>query len=343
MIRILMTGAGSPGAAGIIKSLQRSSKIKLFVADMDPCASGRFLHKDFFHIPAAGAPNFISQLTSVCVENQIDIIFPLVTNELLILSENRKLFETFGTKIIVSEPGALNKVNDKGELYNLLRDSNLPCPEYYISDNVTDLIFHVNTFLEKNKQCVIKPCLGNGSRGVRIITNEVNRYDLLFKEKPNSLYMSPEDLVATLDRKSIPKMIISEHLSGEEVTVDTLIKNGKVQLLLIRRRTKMTGGISVNGNFIENKQIEKSINDICSKVIGLSGPIGFQLKQNSAGFFHFIECNPRIQGTSVAAMGLGIDLPLMAVNLEIGESIAKQYRRSGVGFCRYFEEIFYDL
>ena len=42
-----MTGAGAPGAPGIIKRLMDISWINLLVGDMNPLASGRFLNDTF--------------------------------------------------------------------------------------------------------------------------------------------------------------------------------------------------------------------------------------------------------------------------------------------------------
>jgi hypothetical protein len=49
-INILMTGAGAPGAAGIIKCLQQNWT-NLTVADADNLAIGKFLNEDFVQIP----------------------------------------------------------------------------------------------------------------------------------------------------------------------------------------------------------------------------------------------------------------------------------------------------
>ena len=42
-INILMTGAGAPGAAGILKCLEREVTFKIFTADADPDALGQYL------------------------------------------------------------------------------------------------------------------------------------------------------------------------------------------------------------------------------------------------------------------------------------------------------------
>jgi carbamoyl-phosphate synthase large subunit len=341
-INVLMTGAGSPGGPGIIASLKQDPDITLHVADMNPNASGRFLHDKFFQIPSAADENFIESLATLCKHQRIDVILPLVTRELPIFAKSFSYFEEIGTKVVVSDANALNILNDKGSLYDNLVKLGLPCVEYYTAVNAKQLLDSVAEFINSKRLCVIKPCNGNGSRGIRVIGDNVNRYDLLFNHKPNSLYMSCAELELIVKGRDIPKMVVSEYLPGEEVTVDTLVSNREVHLFLARKRLKMNGGISVQGEFIENSQIKKYVNDLCARLDGVYGPIGFQLKQNENGIYHFIESNPRIQGTSVAAAGLGINFPRNVIDLAMGKKILTTPRTYGVGFVRYYNEVFYD-
>jgi len=340
-INVLMTGAGSPGGPGIINSLIKASDINLYIADMNANASGRFLHDNFFLIPPASNSNFIEHVANICKDHCIDVILPLVTRELSLFSKNIKYFEEIGTKVIVSQDNTLHILNDKGNLYDNLVQLNLPCIEYYRVSNSSHLLSRVANFIDSKRMCVIKPCNGNGSRGTRVIGDSIDRYDLLFNHKPNSLYMSYAELELIISDRDIPEMVVTEYLPGEEVTVDTIVSNRKIHLFLTRRRLKINGGISVQGEFIENSQIKKYVIDLCERLDGIYGPIGFQLKQDKNGIYHFIESNPRIQGTSVAAEGLGINIPRKVIDLAMGISINTDVRCSGVGFTRYYKEVFY--
>ena len=82
-----MTGAGAPGAPGIIKALLTDDEIDLHVADMNSGATGKFLAKNFHLIPKATDDNFISFLLELCKKFKIEVLFPLVTMELFKLSK----------------------------------------------------------------------------------------------------------------------------------------------------------------------------------------------------------------------------------------------------------------
>ena len=139
---------------------------------------------------------------------------------------------------------------------------------------------------------------------------------------------------------NFPELLVSEVLPDEEYTVDTIVNHGKPILILPRLRKKTNNGISVEGQFLENQEII----DYCFKILTslkLHGPIGIQVKKAEDGQFKILEINPRIQGTSVAAMGLGINLPLIAVKQEVNEPFDIPPIRWGTSFSRYYQEVFY--
>ena len=92
-INILMTGAGAPGAPGIIHCLLQEPSFTVIAADKDSQATGRYLTHDFVQIPEAGDPDFIHTVLQVCRDKNIDIILPLVTRELSRLASSKKAFE----------------------------------------------------------------------------------------------------------------------------------------------------------------------------------------------------------------------------------------------------------
>ncbi|RYZ26503.1 MAG: hypothetical protein EOO10_15345, partial [Chitinophagaceae bacterium] len=116
MRNILLTGAGAPGGPGIIKALLKAG-YHLHTSDSNPNASGRYLNSPFVQIPKADEDRFIPFVLEYCIENKIDIVFPLVTKELFKFSQAKQRFAGNGIKVIVSEEKNLQIANDKGKLY----------------------------------------------------------------------------------------------------------------------------------------------------------------------------------------------------------------------------------
>lgn len=339
-MRVLMTGAGAPGGPGIIRALKESSDTFVIGADMNPNASGKNLCDEFIQIPSADDPDFTSKILSICIERKIDAVLPLVTKELLKLSKSKNYFSTKSIFICVSDLGALTTLNDKGLLYEHLKANNLKHPNFRVVDNYDKFLDAVKELGYPNNPVVMKPCLGNGSRGIRVLSEDNASFDMLFNHKPNSLYSNLSTILDAFKGRNIPRLVVSEYLPGEELTIDTLVEENQIIKMAIRTRDTINSGISTSGTFIADEDVRDYIESIINSFSGLRGPIGFQVKKSVSGTFLLLESNPRIQGTSVAALGVGINFPLLALR---SKGVLEKWDKvlpTGVRFSRYYSESF---
>lgn len=338
-----MTGAGAPGAAGILQCLWQQSSFHVFAADANPNAVGRYLVKDFVIIPRADDPAFVDTVIALCREKNIHVVLPLVTKELIPLSRHCMEFELAGAKLIVSPAPSLEIANDKSKLYQFLQWRGIGVPDFRVVETVEQFKAAAEELGYPGKSICFKPSVSNGSRGFRIISHSIDEHHLLFYEKPQSTYISYPDALRILSSHAFPELLVSEYLPGEEYSVDCLAKNGKSVLILPRLRNKMINGISVEGEFVK----EENIIHYCEQIIHelqLHGNIGIQVKRSSEGKFLVLEINPRVQGTISAALGAGINLPVLAIRQELGLSIPGEDLevRWGTKFSRYWSEVFYE-
>lgn len=337
-----MTGGGAPGAAGILKCLQQHPDVEIVVADANPDAVGRYLNPTFEVIPKATDPDFITAIEALCQKHQIQVILPLVTRELFPFSEHKNSFAQKGIKVVVSDYEQLNIANDKGKLYQLLHNSGILTPQYIIVHTVQELHDAVYQLGYPNKTVCFKPCVSNGSRGFRIIDETKDEFDLLFNYKPTSEYITLGKAESILSQKPFPPLLVSEYLPGEEYTIDCLAQDGKCLLAIPRLRKKMLQGISVAGIVEKNTEIITYCHQIvdCCK---LHGPVGVQVKRAEDGTFKILEINPRVQGTTVALLGAGINMPLLALQIELGETITPETMdiKWGTAFTRHWVEVFH--
>jgi len=346
-INVLMTGAGAPGAAGILKCLQLDPHIKVIAADANPNAVGRWLNggssgSGFEKIPFAHEKNFVEQLLSICERSNIHVLLPLVTKELLPLAQHKKEFEEQETKVLVSNVDSLEIANNKSRLYQFLQWRGIDVPKYKVVETIDQFKLAVEELNTRGKRVCFKPSLSNGSRGFRVIAGDIDEHDLLFNEKPNSTYISFNDALRILSLKPFPELLVTEYLPGEEYSVDCLANHGEVRLIVPRLRTRTINGISVEGEFVNDNDIVA----YCSQIVGelqLHGNIGIQVKKSLEGKFLIIEINPRVQGTIVAGLGAGANLPLLAVKQELNLQISEEELQVkwGTRFSRYWNEVFY--
>jgi carbamoyl-phosphate synthase large subunit len=337
-----MTGGGAPGAAGILHCLKQDSFVSVLVADANPTAVGRYLNHRFQQIPLAGDPGFIDALLSICRSNNIHVVMPLVTKELNLLAQHASQFEAAGAKVLVSPVEALIIANNKSQLYEFLQWRGLPVPAFHIVETVGQFTEAAKELGYPSKKICFKPSVSNGSRGFRVISDDMDERDLLFNHKPNNTFLSMADATRILSTGNFPQLLVSEYLPGDEYSVDCLANHGETILAVPRLRKKMITGISVEGEFIKNDSIITYCTEIIQQ-LRLHGNIGIQVKANEPGQFLLLEINPRVQGTISAALGAGVNLPLLAVKQELGLPIAatELQVKWGTRFSRYWQEVFY--
>lgn len=337
-----MTGAGAPGAAGIIHCLLQDKTIRLTIADADANAVGRHLHQPFFTIPNAQDPSFADAMLALCVKEKVDLVLPLVTRELFPLSQHKARFEKEGIRVLVSSYDAIQIANNKGDCFRFLKEAGLPVPNFFIANNTEEFIHAAFELGHPQNPFCFKPTVANGSRGFRIVQDSINEAEHLFTQKPYNTAITYTHAVKILSSQPFPPLVVTEYLPGDEYSVDCVAENGKALLVVPRLRQKMINGISVQGRF-EN---DKVIIDYCTRIIeaiGLHGNIGIQVKRNAGGEPLLLEINPRVQGTIVAALGAGVNLPLLAVRNEMGLPLTDEMMavRWGISFSRYWTEVFY--
>jgi carbamoyl-phosphate synthase large subunit len=341
-INILMTGAGAPGAAGILHCLKQEPSVQVVTADANPGAVGRFLSKDFECIPFGDSPQFIDAVLSLCRKKNIHVLLPLVTKELIPLSKHVKEFELAGVRVIVSPTASLEIANNKSRLYEFLHNRNIPVPQFKVVSTIEEFRNATEELGYPRKTICFKPSVGNGSRGFRVITEHINELELLLEHKPNSVYMNLKDAIRILSQGNFPELLVSEYLPAEEYSVDCLANNGNAVVIIPRTRKKMINGISVEGEFVQDDQIiayaERIIKDL-----QLHGNIGIQVKISAGGMPLILEINPRVQGTISSALGAGVNVPVLAIKQELGLPIdsSELQVKWGVKFSRYWTEVFY--
>lgn len=341
-VNILMTGAGAPGAAGIIKCLKKDKSFHVVSADADPQALGKHLTDIFIHIPRGDDAAFIPTVLDVCRKNNIHVVMPLVTRELIPLAKHINDFEFAGVKLLVAPVESLEIANNKSRLYEFLQWRGLPVPGYRVIEKAEQLDEACRELDYPEKNITIKPSISNGSRGFRIISEKFNQLDLFLNYKPGHQLITRRELKDILASGPMPEMLLSEYLPGEEYSIDCLCKKGEPLLIVPRLRRKIINGITVEGEFHKEEQIISYCSAII-KELNLHGNVGIQVKRSETGQFLILEINPRVQGTISSALGAGVNFPVLAVKLQLGLPIHSPELevKWGVRFGRYWEEIFY--
>lgn len=345
-LNILLTGAGAPGAPGIIKCFRsvKERGIRIVGVDMNPFPSGRALVDVFYTVPPASSDDFIPAILDICLREKVDVVIPIVTRELMKFAEAKSQFKNYGILISVLDKDILDIVNDKLHLLDALTAHGIQTPQYRVIKDVSELRQACEELGYPEQPVCIKQTQGNGSRGIRFIDKSKSRYDLFINEKPNSMYISYEEMELTLrEREKLPKLLVMEYLPGREYTVDILSKEGKIRQIGSRYNAKMLTGNAIESILQFDEAVIALGRDIC-KAMNITGNIGVDIKCDSTGVPQVLEINPRLTGGIVAFAATGINFPYLGIKLLLGEPFeVHDIDYDGVKMVRRWEEEFFDI
>ncbi|MEY3965092.1 MAG: hypothetical protein RL263_261 [Bacteroidota bacterium] len=339
--RILIpSGAGAPGFGGIIHCLKERDFAYVVAGDSNEHVYGQSLADQFFLMPPSSEEEkYLSKVKQIIVEQKIDLVLPITTRELSVLSKHKEVLEALGTKVIVSDLKNLTIANNKGLLKNWAEKQQIPVPKGSVVRNWSQFETEAQNLLNQNQKVCFKPIEGNGSRGLGFVALE--EHLTYSNNKPGGIWMTITEWKLRLERAFNDglELLLTEYLPGKEYSVDVLVNQNEVLLCVPRSRDKMIGGISVSGVIEENEILIELTNKLVLG-LGLEGPIGVQWKADQQGNYKLLEINPRLQGTTSALLLAGVNVPQKTVKHYLGMDDNQLVEpKWGTRFSRFWKDV----
>lgn len=252
---------------------------KVIATDCNPQLSAACHVADLaFASPRVNDKNYIGFMLDLCKANRVSIVVPTIDPELLVLSQNRQLFEDEGIAVIISDENLVRRCRDKRLTAGLFRQLGIDTPAIY---DPSDIRF----------PCFAKPYDGSCSIGARVIAHEG-----MMGEGSHS----PED------------MIFMELIDGthKEYTVDAYYDRwGRLTCFVPRHRIAVRAGEICKGVTRRNHVYDYLYPKI-KTMDGAKGCLTLQLFANeNTGRVAAIEINPRFGGGYPLSYRAGANYP----------------------------------
>lgn len=307
-ICVLVAGVGGGGTGReLMKAFSvAEQKYKIVATDMWENSFGLFETPNRYVIPPANSADYIESLLKICKKEKVQAIATGSEPELRKVSQNRKIFEEVGIKILLNSWEIIEKCTDKLELMKFLSSNNIEHPKFFLYEKESD-IKKIENF-----PVVIKPTIGSGSRGV-----------FFAQDEDEALFFS------NYLKKYGYKPLIQEHVGNfdEEYSIGILYAdNGKLQTSIAMKRI-LGSGLSTREIIVNPKSGKKymissgisqgiiddfkEIREKAMKIVSLinpHGPINIQCRKTNSGIVPF-EVNPRFSGTTGARSLVGLNEP----------------------------------
>ena len=189
-----------------------------------------------------------------------------------------------------------------------------------------------------DKDIVFKPPEGKGARGVRVMTEKSDRYDLLFNGRPFAKFISMDELKNTVAGKKIPELMIMEYLDGDELKIDPVSNNGDVLVCSVKLRMNFASGLGMNYEFIKDDSAIEYAKNVMKFL-----PMDYCVDISTRGGV-LMEINPRVSTYIYSDDYCPPYLSLKLAMGEMDENEIKKYQNNipiGKRLFRYYGQIDY--
>ena len=251
--------------------------LTIYGADVSDTAPALFFCDKQIKTCKINDKEYIPSLISICHKEKIDALLPTIDTDLLVLSQNKTIFEKNGTKVFVSTEDKIKICRDKRDTASFFCSIGLKSP--MLVDNYKEYNLGFPAF--------IKPKNGSSSINAYKVNNvsELKTYS-----------------------EEVPDYIVAPFIEGTEYTVDVFCDyEGSPLLITPRIRLAVRSGEVLKTQIDQDERIINETKTIVN-AFKPCGPITIQLiRQKTTGEDYFIEINPRFGGGAPLSMKAGAD------------------------------------
>lgn len=315
-INVLVTSAGSAPGVSVIKALRKQNELKLRIVavDMDELSSGFHLTDKCYTVPGCQSEDFITKVIEICQKEKIDMVIPIIDEELPVFAKSMKLFLSKGLKLLVNEAEVIERGSDKYKTYLFCRENGIRTPPTFLPVEINDA-----SSLEF--PLMAKPRRGRGSVSILKIENEEQFRDTVL---PNNDF------------------IVQKFIPGIEFTVDVVASpQNEILQVIPRERIMVKAGVVYKGRTKKDADLMDLAKETAHK-FGINGPCNIQFMKSNGGKFYLIEVNPKFSGGLPLTVNAGVNIPLVLIKMHMGMDVraGELEFKNNFYMLRYWEEVY---
>jgi len=338
-ITVLLTAAGSPGTAALVRALRDNGErdVRVVSADMSERSIGRHLCDAFELVPPSDDAGFVDALSAVVEREAVDVVLPQSSYDLPPLAAAR---DTFPVPVLVSSAETVRRSNDKAETYSLLRGLGLPAPDFRRASGTAAVAEAAGELGYPERDVSVKPTFSSGSRGFRIISAGADRHTQLLTNRPGvAEALRLEELVELLGHGKATEWLVMELAVGGERTIDGIGDGRRIVLGHPKTREALRAGLAMYFVTLEDDALME-LGERIVEALEIEHFFNIQLVGE-----HVIEVNPRI---STIVYQEDLNIPYLGVKRALGEISDEELAsyaariRPGRTALRYFDQLEWD-
>jgi len=241
-MKALVIAGGLPQIE-LIKQLKERG-IEALLADGSPAAVARPYADKFFHVDVFD----MEAIKEIALKEKVDFLITVCADQVLLVVA--KVSKMLGLPCYIDYETCQN-VSDKIRMKRIFKQAGVPTTDYVETDH-----FDMDVIGKLKFPMVVKPVDAYSSKGVRKADN-LEELKLYYEEAHQ------------IGRSG--RVIVEEYFSGEEISVDAFVVNGKAQLLNVTNSEKVKDKdrfVIFRGRYPvkASEAVMKQIEEICQKI-----------------------------------------------------------------------------
>jgi hypothetical protein len=258
---------------------------------------------DVFDYPHANVDpaGFQDAILGACERYEPDAIFPASTASAYGLARLRRdVGYELGTTLVVDDYAHLVRLADKWRLYELCEKLGIPAPRTFLPTAGLDIAGALGL------PVVVKPRLGEGSRGLRIAAT-AEELDTLLAAPPR---------VGGLPDEGHP-YVVQEFLRGQIHNVGACMVRGRPVSMMTQQRVLTRHEFGGSG-LVHRTTLEPEITEYARTLlaeVSWSGPVLLEFLRDEDGRFYLIDGNPRVWTSTELTVAAGMNVCQQAVDI----------------------------
>jgi len=354
-VTVLLTSVGNEAIHGFAADLRRRApKWRLIGVDARHDAAGLYVCDHGYAVPRRESAEFLPTLARICRSHDVDVVLPLSTEDQNCFAAPEMPEKLNVRAIVTSAPEAVRSANSKIGLYRALGDHADLLPEYEVVDHPDQALASLERLVDRYGAALLKADVGTGASGMLCVGRPASdaspAANRVWWPLPAIRSIAacldgggsaPEPLSVLLDEPeegAWPRLAV-QYLPGQEFSVDILARDGATLGGVVRLRHHAVAGLAIAATTVVADDIWEAATRV-TEALALSYVNNVQFRRDAGGAPKLMEINPRVPGTIGLTVESGLNLPLAACCLALGEQIELPEPEMGVHVLRHFGSVF---
>lgn len=271
-------------------------------------------------VPPITSEYYVPKLLEIVAENEINVILPISSIDLELLSLNKAEFEKCGCKVSVMDYHKLVECGNKENLYKNFR--------YIMPDTMMYPLEDAISFVKKHDRVCCKFTDQCGGKGFAVVDDEKSIDMKLFHRYGEKQYISKSQLFEMLC-KTEDNVMLQQYISGKDYTVSVLAESGKVKRIVGYVGYVLEFGAIMHGEISRNNEAYEIAEYVVDK-LKLDGNVAldFIVTDNKV---YLLEVNPRVNASMSFVNKAGCNMAMLRIMQLVGYSIPEEHERIEYG------------